>query len=150
MEISANTYGDQSVFMQKITEEVAAPDPSDLKESTVLLIRHATTPFNVEHQKVIKEHGADSEAFRALKARTDFVDPPLNETGIAQCASGSKHVNQIDFKVVFVSPMLRTCMTAVELFKDHPNKENIRFVIYPVAKESAHLCNDFMRGPFRE
>ena len=45
--------------------------------------------------------------------------------------------------------MLRTCMTAVELFKDHPNKNNIRFVLVPVMKESAHLCNDFMRGPFK-
>lgn len=59
-------------------------------------------------------------------------------------------MNEIDFKVVFVSPMLRTCETAMELFKNHPNKDKIRFVIYPVAKESAHLCNDFMRGPFKE
>lgn len=46
--------------------------------------------------------------------------------------------------------MLRTCMTTVELFKDHPNKDKIKFVIYPLAKESAHLCNDFMKGPFKE
>jgi len=59
MEISAQggNYGEQSVFMTKIEEEVAAPNPDDLKESRVLLIRHATTQFNVEHQKVIKEFG---------------------------------------------------------------------------------------------
>ena len=83
MDAQGNNYGDQSVFMQKITEVVAPPDQNDLKESTVLLIRHATTGFNVEHQRVIKEFGAESEEFRELKAKMQFVDPPLNETGIA-------------------------------------------------------------------
>jgi broad specificity phosphatase PhoE len=78
------------------------------------------------------------------------VDPPINDLGLAQCESGKEHINKIDFKVIFVSPMLRTCMTAVELFKEHPNKDNIKFVVYPLAKESAHLCNDFMKGPFKE
>ena len=46
--------------------------------------------------------------------------------------------------------MLRTCLTTIELFKEHPEKENIKFVVYPVCKESMHLCNDLMRGPFKE
>ena len=46
--------------------------------------------------------------------------------------------------------MLRTCMTALELFREHPNKADIRFVLMPLAKESAHLCNDFMKGPFKQ
>ena len=46
--------------------------------------------------------------------------------------------------------MLRTMMTCVELFKDHPSKEDILFVVLPIIKEGAHLCNDFMRGPFKE
>ena len=116
----------------------------------MLLIRHAATHFNVEHQKVVKEFGVESEEFRAFKARRDLVDPPLSELGLAQCASGREHINRIDFKVVLVSPMLRTCMTTVELFREHPNKENIKFILYPLAKESAHLCNDFMKGPFKE
>ena len=49
-----------------------------------------------------------------------------------------------------MSPMLRTCQTTVELFKTHPNKANIKFILYPLAKESAHLCNDFMKGPFKD
>lgn len=49
MDAAGNNYGEQSVFMQKIADEVEAPDANDLQESTVLLIRHATTPFNVEH-----------------------------------------------------------------------------------------------------
>ena len=101
------------------------------------------------HQQVAKDHGTDSEEFRKLKANRNFVDPPINDLGMAQCNSAGKHLNKIDVKVVFVSPMLRTCMTATELFKNHPNKSNIRFVIMPLAKESAHLCNDFMKGPFK-
>jgi hypothetical protein len=41
-------------------------------------------------------------------------------------------------------------MTTVEIFKNHPNKKNIKFVVYPLAKESAHLCNDFMKCPFKK
>jgi fructose-1,6-bisphosphatase len=98
-----------SVFMQKITADVDAPDPALLEQATVLLIRHATTQFNVVHQQVAKDHGTDSEEFRKLKANRDFVDPPINDLGLAQCNSAGIHLNKIDVKVVFVSPMLRTC-----------------------------------------
>jgi broad specificity phosphatase PhoE len=95
--------------MQKITADVDAPDPALLEQATVLLIRHATTQFNVVHQQVAKDHGTDSEEFRKLKANRDFVDPPINDLGLAQCNSAGIHLNKIDVKVVFVSPMLRTC-----------------------------------------
>ena len=42
--------------------------------------------------------------------------------------------------------MLRTCMTTAEMFKTHPNKSEIKFVILPFAKEGLHLCND-LAGP---
>ena len=88
---------------------MAPPNADDLKEARVLLIRHATTHFNVEHQAIVKEHGTEGEEWRKFRVRRDLVDPPINETGLAQCASGSKYINEIDFKVVFVSPMFRTC-----------------------------------------
>ena len=75
--------GNSAVFQAKITEEVAAPDAKNLEEATVLLIRHATTHFNVEHQKVVKEFGLESEEFRKLKANRDFVDPGINDIGRA-------------------------------------------------------------------
>ena len=37
--------------------------------------------------------------------------------------------------VVFVSPMDGTCQTAYEVFKNHPNFENIKFVLVPDLKE---------------
>ena len=42
--------------------------------------------------------------------------------------------------------MLRTCMTAMHMFKKHPNKNNIKFIVLPAAKEGLHLCND-VSGP---
>ena len=142
--------GNSAVFQATITEEVAAPDSNDLEQATVLLIRHATTHFNVEHQKCVKEFGLESEEFRKLKSNRDFVDPGINDIGRAQCESGSQHINQIDFQVVFTSPMRRTIETTIELFKNHPKKAEIKFVVCPIFKESAHLCNDFMKGPFKE
>lgn len=134
----------------KIEDKVDPPNPDDLKESQVLLIRHATTQFNLEFQQVVSKHGEVSEEFEQLKIRKDLVDPPLAEIGLKQCENGREHINHINFGIVFVSPMLRTCQTAVELFKDHPNKKNIKFVLYPVAKEGLYLCNDFMKGPFKD
>ena len=54
------------------------PDNESLEKSKVLLIRHATTEFNVEHQKVLKDFGENGEEFRVFRARRDLVDPPLN------------------------------------------------------------------------
>jgi len=39
-------------------------------------------------------------------------------------------------------------MTAVELFREHPDKENIKFIILPIGKEGSNLCNDYCKGPF--
>ena len=40
--------GDAHMIHTKLTDEVEKPDPQLLEKSKVLLIRHATTPFNVE------------------------------------------------------------------------------------------------------
>jgi hypothetical protein len=57
-------------------------------------------------------------------------------------------INEIDFHTVFVSPMYRTCMTTVGMFKTHPNREKINFLVVPIAKEGMHLCND-ASGPIK-
>ena len=38
-------------------------------------------------------------------------------------------------EIVYVSPMQRTLQTAYQVFKDHPNFENIKFVLVPDLKE---------------
>ncbi len=38
--------------------------------------------------------------------------------------------------------MVRTCETVIHIFKSHPNKSGIRFVVLPNIKEGLNLCND--------
>ena len=45
-------------------------------------------------------------------------------------------MNQINTKIVLVSPLLRTILTAIHLFKNHPQKGEIKFVLVPLLKES--------------
>jgi broad specificity phosphatase PhoE len=96
----------------------------------------------MEFQRVTLTYGPHSEEMRVLKARKDFVDPPLNQMGIEQATKGQCYINQIKFRYVFVSPMIRTCMTTIYLFMNHPEKENIKFILLPPAKEVLNLCND--------
>ena len=37
--------------------------------------------------------------------------------------------------MVLVSPMVRTCMTTVNMFATHPNRQNIKFILCPIIKE---------------
>ena len=41
--------------------------------------------------------------------------------------------------------MLRTIQTAIYLFKNHPLKETIKFILLPLIKEGLHLSNDCCR-----
>jgi broad specificity phosphatase PhoE len=60
----------------------------------------------------------------------------LTPKGRQQCTDKEELVNQIDFEVVYVSPMRRTLESAFILFKEHPNFQKIKFVLLPVARES--------------
>ena len=146
--MSANDKGDAAQFTFKHDGSIPKPDAELIKRSTLCLIRHGTTEFNVICQQIVNEHGLESEEFRALKKRKDLIDPPLNEIGLMQCQIGLQYINEVNFKVVYVSPMYRCLMTAEHLFKEHPQKNSIKFVVLPVVKECLHLCNDIC-GPFK-
>jgi len=38
--------------------------------------------------------------------------------------------------------MQRAMMTTIHMFKNHPNKANIKFVVLPIAREVLHTTND--------
>ena len=38
--------------------------------------------------------------------------------------------------------MVRTCQTAIHIFKNHPFKDRIKFIVLPSVKEGLNLCND--------
>ena len=40
--------------------------------------------------------------------------------------------------------MIRTCQTAALVFKNHPNRGEIKFIIAPIIKEGLHLNNDLV------
>jgi len=52
-----------------------------------------------------------------------------------QCLAAQKNINEIDIRVVFVSPLQRTLQTAIEMFKEHPNLKNIKFIVLPLCRE---------------
>jgi hypothetical protein len=59
-----------------------------------------------------------------------------------QCEAHQEVINGIDWKVVFSSPMQRAMMTTIHMFKNHPNKNNIQFVVLPIIREILHATND--------
>ena len=81
-----------------------------------------------------------------LKVRKDLLDPPIADIGFDQCVNGSKWVNEINFRTVYVSPMRRCLMTTVQMFKKHPNREKIDFKVLPNAKENTHVSNDMCKA----
>lgn len=58
----------KSIFLEDIDSSVKEPNAENLKIAKVLLIRHATTHFNVVHQQIGKEFGLKGEEFRKLRA----------------------------------------------------------------------------------
>lgn len=48
----------------------------------------------------------------------------------------------VEFDTVFVSPLLRAVETAYYMFEDHPNFENIQFVIHPDLRENIMTAGD--------
>ena len=48
---------------------------------------------------------------------------------------------------VFVSPMRRTIETCIHIFKNHPDKVSIKFVMLPIAHEIIWSSNDVSLGP---
>lgn len=60
-----------------------------------------------------------------------FFDSPLHELGVNQCADMATKNAEIPYAKVFVSPLRRTMQTCVEMFKSHPNRSKIEFIVHP-------------------
>ena len=124
------------------TFQAPPPIPEELAKCQFVLIRHAVTEFNMEFSRIVSAHGIESDEYRQLKIRKDLIDPQLRPEGVGQCEAAQSHAKDINVKIVFVSPMIRTCETAIHIFKGHPNKKNIKFIVLPSIKEGLNLCND--------
>lgn len=100
------------------------------------------TEFNVITAEHFKKHTELSEEFRALRYNLETIDLGLKPEGVTQCEKSAVHSDKVNFKYVFVSNMMRTIQTAIHLFKSHPNKANIKFIVLPLLKESFNCAYD--------
>jgi len=97
---------------------------SDCAKSSVILIRHANTFCNAKVQALQKENeirGTTLGEWMDLYSDTSVYDNDLTQRGIDQCLMASKHAKNVNFSLVFVSPMRRAMETAYLILKDHPN-----------------------------
>ena len=83
-----------------------------------------------------------SEEIKRVRGDPALFDPGLHDIGVLQAESNQDHINKINFSVVFVSPLQRTMQTCIHLFKNHPNKAKIRFVVLPIIREVLETSND--------
>lgn len=116
-----------------------------LKEASYIIIRHAYSLYNHKAQEIEEKYGAVSEELLKLKGDSSMYDPGLHAIGIRQAETNMTHINSINFRVVFVSPLQRTIQTTIHLFKTHPNKKNIRFVVCPIVREVLETSNDISK-----
>ncbi|CAI2370931.1 unnamed protein product [Moneuplotes crassus] len=65
----------------------------------------------------------------------ELRDCDLSEEGLQQTRELREQVNELDVKIVLVSPMRRTLKTAYEVLCEHPKFEEIKFIVVPEIRE---------------
>lgn len=83
--------------------------------------------------------------------RTEFLDPPLTETGRQQCKDQRSECSTLSPELVIVSPLLRCIQTAKLSFQDHcyPNS-SIPWVSHEGCREELGLLIGNKRRPISE
>lgn len=83
--------------------------------------------------------------------RTEFLDPPLTETGRQQCKDRKSECEKLSPELVIVSPLLRCIQTAKLSFQDHcyPSS-NIPWVSHEGCREELGLLVGNKRRPISE
>ena len=79
--------------------------------------------------------GHSEEDFKRARTNIEYIDPLLTELGLQQCEAASEITNKLKVEIVLISPMARTMQTAYNVFKNHPNLNNIEFIVVPNLKE---------------
>ena len=91
------------------------------------------------------------QTYYAKGNRDDFIkiacDPNQRDWGIwengkKEWEDAVEEANSIDIHTVFVSPLRRALQTAYYVFKNHPNFEEITFVVLPKLKEGLKTWSD--------
>lgn len=129
-------------------------NPSDINEeidydidlinegSQVVLLRHAKTVFN-EAQTVLNMMPTwDESEMIALNTLEEMRDWKLTSFGFEQCDKAEEAAAGIKVHTVFISPFRRALQTAYEIFKSHPQLNDIKFVLMPKMREGLNTSND--------
>lgn len=98
--------------------------------------------YNYEAMKCREEFGENSEKFTQLMNSHDNIDTVLHPIGEMQCHANKEAVHCLNVKYVLVSPLRRTIQTCILMFKNHPQKKDIKFILVPILREVLHtLCD---------
>ena len=99
----------------------------------IIYIRHGETDYN----KFLKSKG------KSIKYDINYIDSPVNKKGEQQAIDASQKLKKLNIEIVYVSPLYRCLQTAFLLFKNHPNKKNIKLVVHPLLTEVVSGVNNF-------
>ncbi|CAD8083384.1 unnamed protein product [Paramecium primaurelia] len=101
--------------------------PHNIKNSKYIIVRHALAWHNYFKR---------ATEFRDRNIYSyELMDPPLHYLGKKQCEKMRPEINQMEFDKVYISPLLRTIQTAQLLFQDHPQRNQIQFILCPHISE---------------
>ena len=78
-----------------------------------------------------------------MRLNLNDIDTPLHPIGVEQAINSSNYINELDIHTVFISPLLRTLETAELLFKTHPKKDKIKFIVLPEISEGLSFSCSF-------
>ncbi|KAL4450803.1 hypothetical protein ABPG74_011645 [Tetrahymena malaccensis] len=126
----------------------APPTSEILPSHKFIIIRHGFSQHNFSEKETLYDKplkGKSDPRYKQLHMDPKYTDNPLHPVGIQQCLNHQKYINEIDFEIVFISPLQRALQTCIYLFATHPNRQNIKFVLMPELYEC--LCSSGCFGP---
>ena len=101
-------------------------------EGKFIFIRHGETDYNINFNKNPK-----------IKYDIKYLDGHLNLTGQKQAEKASENFKNLNIELIYVSPLYRTLESAFLIFKNHPNKNNIKMIVHPLLTEVISSMNNF-------
>ncbi|CAD8082148.1 unnamed protein product [Paramecium primaurelia] len=101
--------------------------PHNIKNSNYIIVRHALAWHNY-FKRATEFKNRNIYSY-------ELMDPPLHYLGKKQCEKMRPEINLMEFDKVYISPLLRTIQTAQLLFQDHPQKDQIQFILCPHISE---------------
>jgi len=89
----------------KISLETPPMDKAAFEASQFVLVRHALSEFNMAQLLTVEKYGAKSPELETFDNDIKGFDPELHPIGIQQAQNHQSVVNEINWKIVFTSPM---------------------------------------------